>query len=190
MATGTGVSTGKTAFVEKFLKQNGDTNRAAINEAWKAAGNTDQISESLVYKSRVEQGFTGKKPMTKVKVKAKSNPSLKAKSASKAITPKAKAAAQPTSSPVVSATPSPATPKPVAPPAKNVSAPKVTKEPETPAPTTAAAKHAEHQAQLVDEVEAGIDELIFSLKTSGGNPEVEAALRAARRLLLSRHHGE
>jgi hypothetical protein len=34
------------------------------------------------------------------------------------------------------------------------------------------------------EVEAGIDELIFTLKTNGGMPEVEEALRAARRLVV------
>lgn len=38
--------------------------------------------------------------------------------------------------------------------------------------------------QVVDEVEAGIDDLMFTLKASGGMPEVEAALRAARRLLV------
>lgn len=37
--------------------------------------------------------------------------------------------------------------------------------------------------RVVDEVEAGIDELMFTLKVNGGMPEVEAALRAARRLL-------
>ena len=38
--------------------------------------------------------------------------------------------------------------------------------------------------RVVDEVEAGIDDLIFILKVNGGMPEVEAALRAARRLLV------
>ena len=43
--------------------------------------------------------------------------------------------------------------------------------------------------RVVDEVEAGIDDLMFTLKVNGGMPEVEAALRAARRL-LTRSHGE
>jgi hypothetical protein len=43
--------------------------------------------------------------------------------------------------------------------------------------------------RVVDEVEAGIDELMFTLKVNGGMPEVEAALRAARRL-LTRSQGE
>ena len=38
--------------------------------------------------------------------------------------------------------------------------------------------------RVVDEVEAGIDDLIFTLKVNGGMPEVEAVLRAARRLLV------
>jgi hypothetical protein len=41
----------------------------------------------------------------------------------------------------------------------------------------------EDRERLVDEVEAGIDHLMFTLKSNGGMPEVEAALRAARRLL-------
>ena len=43
--------------------------------------------------------------------------------------------------------------------------------------------------RVVDEVEAGIDDLMFILKVNGGMPEVEAALRAARRL-LTRSQGE
>ena len=44
--------------------------------------------------------------------------------------------------------------------------------------------------RVVDEVEAGIDDLMFMLKVNGGMPEVEAALRAARRLLTRSHGGE
>ena len=43
--------------------------------------------------------------------------------------------------------------------------------------------------RVVDEVEAGIDDLMFMLKVNGGMPEVEAALRAARRLLTRSHGG-
>ena len=43
--------------------------------------------------------------------------------------------------------------------------------------------------QVVDQVEAGIDDLMFTLKVNGGMPEVEAALRAARRLLTRNHEG-
>ena len=40
---------------------------------------------------------------------------------------------------------------------------------------------------MIDGVEAGIDHLIFTHKVNGGMPEVEAALRAARRLLTGGH---
>jgi len=43
--------------------------------------------------------------------------------------------------------------------------------------------------RLVDDVEAGIDDLIFTLKANGGMPEVEAALRAARRLMTRSNGG-
>jgi hypothetical protein len=43
--------------------------------------------------------------------------------------------------------------------------------------------------RVVDQVEAGIDELMFTLKVNGGMPEVEAALRAARRLLTRSQEG-
>jgi hypothetical protein len=36
---------------------------------------------------------------------------------------------------------------------------------------------------VFDEVEAGIDDLIFRLKIAGGAPEVEAKLREVRRSL-------
>lgn len=49
--------------------------------------------------------------------------------------------------------------------------------------TTAAKSNAGDRSRLIDEVEAGIDHLMFTLKSNGGMPEVEEALRAARRLL-------
>ena len=45
------------------------------------------------------------------------------------------------------------------------------------------------RSRVVDEVEAGIDQLMFTLKLNGGMPEVEAALRAARRLLTRSQEG-
>ena len=52
MATGTGVNQGKTAFVENFLTIDPDAAFAAVNQAWKSAGNDDSVSESLVSKTR------------------------------------------------------------------------------------------------------------------------------------------
>jgi hypothetical protein len=192
MATGTGVSTGKSAFVEKFLTENQDANRTAINEAWKAAGNDDQISESLVYKLRAKHGRTDKKPTSKAQAPSKSGSSTtgKSKSSSKGTASKSKSTVQSTSQPVVAENGTgPVVSKPAASPAKKAVTSKVTKVRITPTATMAAAKHTAHQSRLVDEVEAGIDELIFNLKSSGGVPEVEAALRTARRL-LTRGHGE
>jgi hypothetical protein len=60
------------------------------------------------------------------------------------------------------------------------------------ASTTASSGHtrASHRPErVVDEVEAGIDDLIFTLKANGGMPEVEEALRAARRVLTRRNGG-
>ena len=52
MATGNGVNQGKTAFLEEFLPDNRDADEAAINQAWRAEGHDDDISGSLVSKTR------------------------------------------------------------------------------------------------------------------------------------------
>ena len=52
MATGNGVNQGKTAFLEEFLPENRDADEAAINQAWRAEGHDDDISGSLVSKTR------------------------------------------------------------------------------------------------------------------------------------------
>jgi hypothetical protein len=52
MATGPGVNQGKTAFLEEFLPENRDADEAAVNRAWRAAGHDDDISGSLVSKTR------------------------------------------------------------------------------------------------------------------------------------------
>ena len=52
MATGNGVNQGKTAFLEEFLPGNRDADEAAVNEAWRAEGHDDDISGSLVSKTR------------------------------------------------------------------------------------------------------------------------------------------
>ena len=49
------------------------------------------------------------------------------------------------------------------------------------------AAQTEDKDQVLDEVEEGIDELIFRLKGIGGRPEVLEALRRARRLLYQSH---
>ena len=61
MATGTGVNQGKTAFVENFLTIDPDAAFAAVNRAWKSAGNDDSVSESLVSKTRSRLKLSGKR---------------------------------------------------------------------------------------------------------------------------------
>ena len=61
MATGTGVNRGKTAFVEDFLTIDPDAAFAAVNRAWKSAGNDDSVSESLVSKTRSRLKLSGKR---------------------------------------------------------------------------------------------------------------------------------
>lgn len=57
-------------------------------------------------------------------------------------------------------------------------------------PAVAEAKPRKSAAgQVLDQVEDGIDGLIYKLKEAGGVPDVEAALRAARRK-LAHIHGE
>jgi hypothetical protein len=48
---------------------------------------------------------------------------------------------------------------------------------------TVGKRDAQDHSRTLDAVEGGIDDLIFRLKEMGGVPEVEEALRAARRLL-------
>src|SRR5437763_16948899 len=80
MATGNGVNQGKTAFLEEFLPENRDADEAAINQAWRAEGHDDDISGSLVSKTRSrlkipkKRGATGGAdagPKAKGKVKPK-----------------------------------------------------------------------------------------------------------------------
>ena len=95
MATGTGVTQGKTAFVEDFLSSNPDAAFAVVNQAWKSAGNIGSVSESLVSKSRSRLKPTGERgsgggageanAKTVAKGKAKSSSKVaKGKGASKA----------------------------------------------------------------------------------------------------------
>ena len=57
---------------------------------------------------------------------------------------------------------------------------------QSPAPETGkvgGGEKGQDRSRRLDAVEGGIDDLIFTLKEMGGAPEVEEALRAARRLL-------
>ena len=55
--------------------------------------------------------------------------------------------------------------------------------------TTTTATRSSAQGRSFDELEAMIDDMIFQLKAHGGQPDVEEALRQARRLLGRAHQG-
>ena len=72
MATAT-KSPGKTVFVKEFLQNNPQAKAKAVNEAWAAAGMKGTISHSIVSDVRKELGLIGTQPgKTKTAVKAKS----------------------------------------------------------------------------------------------------------------------
>jgi hypothetical protein len=78
------------------------------------------------------------------------------------------------------------------PAAKSKGVKKGTKSNRQPSSTTSTGTKSSHSAsrsRVLDGVDAGIDELVFTLKKLGGFADVEAALRTARRV-LARSHGE
>lgn len=254
MVTGPGVNQGKTAFLEKFLPGNKDADLAAINQAWKATGKDDTLSESLVSKTRSRLKLPKKRAprggaaaAPKTTGKSKSSPKGAAtKQAAKAQGAPARANGREGGtgprklefirellgkdnslgaeavrrawmkagnegsisensyysakremgltarrSPGESASPV-ASPPEAGPPASEMAdVPQRSGGRDAAASTSMVAAGASigNRDRLVDEVEAGIDDLIFTLKTNGGMPEVEAALRATRRLLTRSNGG-
>ena len=247
MATGNGVNQGKTAFLEEFLPDNRDADEAAINQAWRAEGHDDDISGSLVSKTRSrlkipkKRGATGGAdggPKAKGKAKPKGAKGKVARRQRRPrLSPTAGRATRGRASRRSSGSCSAVSPRPTwrrptgvvrgGPRggdqpfgllqgqagtgrdrrASGESAPGTSRARgvggrESPAYVIEAPQarpmHAgcdRHDAGIVarsratwagcvDEVEAGIDDLMFTLKVNGGMPEVEAALRAARRLLV------
>lgn len=237
------VNQGKTKFVKEYLAEHGDAKRAAINDAWRAAGHKDEISESLVYKMRSQHGLTArqgdteeatredatstsdvKSLMSERKIEdglaveeteVESNDKAPGKAAfveevlrrdptanSKAVNRAWSEAgyegmiSDPTFYKVrgrLSASDEPTSSTPAEPKSSKTSlvAEAKTQAPRTSATSTPKNKPSEssNPGKVADEVEAGIDDLMYMLKDSGGMPEVEAALRAARRLLY-RNQGE
>jgi len=244
MATGPGVNLGKTAFLEEFLPENRDADEAVINQAWRAEGHDDDISGSLVSKTRSRLKIPKKRattggadagPKAKGKAKPKEAGGQAASRAEEAPPrpdgregdagpsksafveemlgrqPEANVAAinrawseaghEGQISPsvfykvkrergITGESESAGTSEPQeseAGPAVGLreDAPKAPDaRPAVSATTPASSSDARGDlCRVVDEVEAGIDDLMFTLKVNGGMPEVEAALRAARRLL-------
>jgi hypothetical protein len=171
MATGAAVNQGKTPFVEKYFASHPDGNLESVNEAWTAAGNAGSLSESLVGKVRARMGLTGKKTVDEPKpvetpAKTKSETPAEPKKAAKSKPPaKATKIAKPVEQ-----------------------APSVSNGTHTPAVSIAATHH-DHDEDILDELEEGIDELIQKIRGLGGKPEVIKALKRARRLLVRSHEG-
>ena len=254
MAAGTGVNRGKTAFVENFLTIDPVAAFAAVNRAWKSAGNDDSVSESLVSKTRSRLKLSSKRGADEGAGEPNAGPAKrgKAKSSSKGTKGNGasnleEAPSQPEgrkrgTGPVKSAFAEEVLgrepkanvaainrawaaaghegkisdsiiykakrdlglsgrPSPDAPASAGVSMPEASEAataggigeetpqqstgPETPTDSAPGSETIApvDMGRVVDEVEAGIDDLMFMLKVNGGMPEVEAALRAARRLL-------
>lgn len=141
--------TQKTGFVKAVLAKNNAAKAEDVNKAWKEAGHTDSISDSLVSKTRSALKLTRKKRSSRLAEGAGAK------------TGATKALAKRT----VDATPPAA----------------------SPAPRSRGA-HA-GRAQVLQELESVIDQLIFQSLAIGGLDEFEDALRKARRILV-RSHGD
>ena len=146
----------------QYFASHPDGNLQSVNEAWTAAGNEGSVSESLVGKIRSRLGLTGKED------DRKAAPSRIEAAARKAeAKPRAKS-------------------KKVAKPVKQ--APPVSNGSHVPAVANAATHH-DHDEDILDDLEEGIDELIQKIRELGGKPEVVKALKRARRLLVRSHEG-
>jgi hypothetical protein len=154
------VDQGKSSFIRELLGRDPEANEQVVNEAWTEAGNEGTISNSLVSKIRSDMGLTGK---------GRSRNGPKAKATKRAAGARGRKAEQ-------------------------ANGPESEIEPMggAPTPTQAGdqgASQAGDQERLLDEMESDIDDLIHRLKDQGGRPEVEEALRRARRLLVQGQKG-
>jgi hypothetical protein len=145
----------KTAFLRDLFRDNPKVNYKAANEAWKEAGNDGDLSSNTFYNAKTALKKEAGTGTTEVE------------------------------------TPSPTT-RPKAQPARSTRAKSTTRktsapkngQPNVPEPPRSHEKSSlGDRDRVFDEVEAGIDDLIFRLKLAGGAPEVEAKLREVRRSL-------
>jgi len=151
-----GKTQNKSEFVLELLRSNPKAKEKDAVAAWKQAGNEGSVSSSAFYSAKRTLLGGSDAP-------ASAAGKTKPKSAPKG--PKGKRKSEP-----VRATSG--GPNGQSPQQETVKAVGVNK--------------AEDRSRRLDAVEGGIDDLIFTLKEMGGVPEVEEALRAARRLL---YHG-
>jgi hypothetical protein len=151
---------GKSSFVRELLARDPEANEQSVNEAWEEAGNEGTISGSLVSKIRSDMGLTGKKGSRDGAVAG----------GNKTRTPKRATGTRGRKPEQTNGSESEIEPTGGALTATQTGDQGVT--------------GAENQDRTLDELEGDIDELIHKLKNMGGKPEVEEALRRARRLLV------
>jgi hypothetical protein len=154
----------KTSFAREFLGDHPKAGFRAVNEAWNEAGHEGSISETLVHRMRAKLGLTG---------------NLRATRSSRASAASPRPEASTTSTP----------PKPKARRGRPRKIPAETPPTPTPAPSPAEARPvvAAPKALPAASLEAEFDRLLFQV-IDRGMPEVEEAIRTARRLFVL-HHG-
>ena len=151
-----GKSQKKSEFLRELFRSDPNVSEKDAVAAWQRAGNEGKISSSSYFTAK-KKSVGGSRAPEAAAVRTKAKPSSKG--------PKGKRKSEP-----VRATSG--GPNGQSPQQETVKAVGVNK--------------AEDRSRRLDAVEGGIDDLIFTLKEMGGVPEVEEALRAARRLL---YHG-
>ena len=164
MASEVGRDQGKSAFVREVLTRDDQANHEAVNRAWTESGHAGTISESLVGKIRAEMGLTGN-PRSRTKVTESAGATERT-----AATRQGRAAGK-------KATGGSATK------ANGEHTPEKQSQPATPRAT------GDDRGRVLTRMEGQIDDMLFEIKTAGGLPEFEEALRRARRI-LARSHGE
>jgi hypothetical protein len=152
---------GKTAFIREQLRRDANLTVKELVRAWAEAGNEGTLSDNLVYKTRADLGIKG----------IRTTP----ESVKKVVPPESSPKGSKSES-------SPEVIEPSEPQSNGRQAPHLF------TPSTATSPDAERGRVLV-EVEREIDELIYRIRQLGGLPEVQEALRAARRLLVRSHEG-
>jgi hypothetical protein len=161
---------GKTAFLKDVLTKNNQANAEAVNEAWKAAGHEDTISESLVNKIRSQMGLAGNlRSRPKVTESAESAEQTAAPATRRGTGPKRVGGRSPAKG-------------------NGRHVPQVT-ESEVGPQGARSQSGGDDRTRVLTRLEGQIDEMLFEIKTAGGLPEFEEVLRKARRI-LARSHGE
>ncbi len=149
----TGKSQKKSEFLRELFRSDPNASEKDAVAAWQKAGYEGTISSSSYFTAKKKSAGGSRAPAT---------PAERIKPKSSSTGPKAKRQSEP------------------------VQASSGASNGESPAPETAKAgggEKGQDRSRRLDAVEGGIDDLIFALKEMGGVPEVEEALRAARRLL-------